>query len=146
MREEIIFAGFGGQGIMFMGKAIAYAAMNEGKCVTWIPSYGAEVRGGTAYSMVVSFELREKSSEEGLPLFTPPEKTNSRRGGGGQPGDYPERMLVPGNGDYDVHRKNTHDEGGEHNTNCYQRQGLDADVEVIADNRGACIHQAGEHL
>ena len=53
MREEIIFAGFGGQGIMFMGKAIAYAAMNEGKHVTWIPSYGAEVRGGTAYSMVV---------------------------------------------------------------------------------------------
>jgi len=53
MREEIIFAGFGGQGIMFMGKAIAYAAMNEGKFVTWIPSYGAEVRGGTAYSMVV---------------------------------------------------------------------------------------------
>lgn len=53
MREEIVFAGFGGQGIMFMGKAIAYAAMNEGKRVTWIPSYGAEVRGGTAYSMVV---------------------------------------------------------------------------------------------
>nr|MBU1327640.1 2-oxoacid:acceptor oxidoreductase family protein [Candidatus Omnitrophota bacterium] len=53
MKEEIIFAGFGGQGIMFMGKAIAYAAMNEGKYVTWIPSYGAEVRGGTAYSMVV---------------------------------------------------------------------------------------------
>ncbi len=53
MTEEIIFAGFGGQGIMFMGKAIAYAAMNEGKRVTWIPSYGAEVRGGTAYSMVI---------------------------------------------------------------------------------------------
>jgi len=53
MKEEILFAGFGGQGIMFMGKAIAYAAMNEGKRVTWIPSYGAEVRGGTAYSMVI---------------------------------------------------------------------------------------------
>ncbi len=52
MKEEILFAGFGGQGIMFMGKAIAYAAMKEGKHVTWIPSYGAEVRGGTAYSMV----------------------------------------------------------------------------------------------
>jgi len=56
VREEIIFAGFGGQGIMFMGKAIAYAAMNEGKHVTWIPSYGAEVRGGTAYAMVVIAE------------------------------------------------------------------------------------------
>ncbi len=53
MREEIIFAGFGGQGIMFMGKALSYAAMNEAKFVTWMPSYGAEVRGGTAHSMVV---------------------------------------------------------------------------------------------
>ncbi|MFC1623729.1 2-oxoacid:acceptor oxidoreductase family protein [Candidatus Omnitrophota bacterium] len=53
MREDIIFAGFGGQGIMLMGKALSYAAMNEGKFVTWMPSYGAEVRGGTAHSMVV---------------------------------------------------------------------------------------------
>jgi len=48
MHEEIVFAGFGGQGIMFMGKAMAYAAMRRGKLVTWMPSYGAEVRGGTA--------------------------------------------------------------------------------------------------
>lgn len=53
MREDIIFAGFGGQGIMFMGKAFSYTAMNEGKFVTWMPSYGAEVRGGTAHSMVI---------------------------------------------------------------------------------------------
>lgn len=53
MREEIIFAGFGGQGIMLMGKTLSYAAMNEGKFVTWMPSYGAEVRGGTAHSMVI---------------------------------------------------------------------------------------------
>ena len=53
MREDIIFAGFGGQGIMFMGKAVSYTAMNEGKFVTWMPSYGAEVRGGTAHSMVI---------------------------------------------------------------------------------------------
>src|SRR3989338_3415141 len=53
MHEEIIFAGFGGQGIMLMGKALSYAAMNEGKHVTWMPSYGAEVRGGTAHSMVI---------------------------------------------------------------------------------------------
>ena len=53
MREEIIFAGFGGQGIMLMGKALSYAAMNKGRFVTWMPSYGAEVRGGTAHSMVV---------------------------------------------------------------------------------------------
>ena len=53
MREDIIFSGFGGQGIMLMGKAFSYAAMNRGKFVTWMPSYGAEVRGGTAHSMVI---------------------------------------------------------------------------------------------
>ena len=50
--EEILCAGFGGQGIMFLGKLLAYAGMNAGKHVTWMPSYGAEVRGGTAYSMI----------------------------------------------------------------------------------------------
>lgn len=48
---QILFAGFGGQGIMFMGKLVAQAGMIAGKHVTWMPSYGAEVRGGTAYSM-----------------------------------------------------------------------------------------------
>ena len=49
--EEILCAGFGGQGIMFMGKLIAQAGLIAGMRVTWMPSYGAEVRGGTAYSM-----------------------------------------------------------------------------------------------
>jgi len=49
--EEIFCAGFGGQGIMFMGKLIIQVASAAGKHVTWMPSYGAEVRGGTAYSM-----------------------------------------------------------------------------------------------
>lgn len=48
---EIFFAGFGGQGIMFMGKLMAHAGLIAGRHVTWMPSYGAEVRGGTAYSM-----------------------------------------------------------------------------------------------
>ena len=48
---EILFAGFGGQGIMFMGKLLAQAGLDSKKYVTWMPSYGAEVRGGTAYSM-----------------------------------------------------------------------------------------------
>lgn len=48
---EMLFAGFGGQGIMFMGKLLAQAGLNSKKNVTWMPSYGAEVRGGTAYSM-----------------------------------------------------------------------------------------------
>lgn len=49
--EEILSAGFGGQGIMFMGKLFAEAGLAAGRFVTWMPSYGAEVRGGTAYSM-----------------------------------------------------------------------------------------------
>ncbi len=53
MREEIICAGFGGQGIMSMGKLLAQAALLENKQVTWMPSYGAEVRGGTAHSMII---------------------------------------------------------------------------------------------
>jgi 2-oxoglutarate ferredoxin oxidoreductase subunit gamma len=48
---EVLFAGFGGQGIMLMGKLLAQAGMDSKKNVTWMPSYGAEVRGGTAYSM-----------------------------------------------------------------------------------------------
>jgi 2-oxoglutarate ferredoxin oxidoreductase subunit gamma len=51
--EEIIIAGFGGQGVILSGKLLAQAAMKAGKEVTFMPSYGAEVRGGTANSMVV---------------------------------------------------------------------------------------------
>lgn len=48
MHEEIIIAGFGGQGVLFAGQLLAHAGMNEGRHVTWIPSYGPEMRGGTA--------------------------------------------------------------------------------------------------
>ncbi len=51
--EEIVIAGFGGQGIMLAGKLLAQTAMRAGKEVTYMPSYGAEVRGGTANCMVV---------------------------------------------------------------------------------------------
>ncbi|MCQ2222254.1 MAG: 2-oxoacid:acceptor oxidoreductase family protein [Bacteroidaceae bacterium] len=56
MKNEIIIAGFGGQGILSMGKILAYAAMMEGKEVTWIPSYGPEQRGGTANCTVIISE------------------------------------------------------------------------------------------
>jgi len=48
-----MFAGFGGQGILLMGKILAHAAMEEGLEVAWVPSYGPEMRGGTAYCTVV---------------------------------------------------------------------------------------------
>ena len=54
--EEIVIAGFGGQGIMLTGKLLAQTAMEAGKEVTYMPSYGAEVRGGTANCMVVIAE------------------------------------------------------------------------------------------
>jgi len=53
MLEKVIIAGAGGQGIMLLGKVLAESAMREDKYVTWLPSYGAEVRGGTAHCMVV---------------------------------------------------------------------------------------------
>jgi 2-oxoglutarate ferredoxin oxidoreductase subunit gamma len=53
MIERIIIAGAGGQGVMLLGKVLAEAALREDKFVTWFPCYGAEVRGGTAYCMVV---------------------------------------------------------------------------------------------
>ncbi|MEM1483913.1 2-oxoacid:acceptor oxidoreductase family protein [Oscillospiraceae bacterium PP1C4] len=46
--QNMLLAGFGGQGVLFMGKIIAYAGLIEDKCVSWLPSYGPEMRGGTA--------------------------------------------------------------------------------------------------
>lgn len=53
MKEQIIIAGFGGQGVMSMGQMLAYAGMVEGKKVSWLPSYGPEMRGGTANCQVI---------------------------------------------------------------------------------------------
>jgi 2-oxoglutarate ferredoxin oxidoreductase subunit gamma len=53
MEHEIIFAGFGGQGVLSMGQIIAYAAMIENKEVSWMPSYGPEMRGGTANCITI---------------------------------------------------------------------------------------------
>ena len=51
-RTEVKLAGFGGQGVLFAGQLLAYAGMAEGRHVTWIPSYGPEMRGGTAHCTV----------------------------------------------------------------------------------------------
>jgi 2-oxoglutarate ferredoxin oxidoreductase subunit gamma len=53
LTSEIIIAGFGGQGALLMGELIAYAGMIEGKQVSWLPSYGPEMRGGTANCCVI---------------------------------------------------------------------------------------------
>ena len=53
MQSEVIISGFGGQGTLYAGQVYAYAGMDEGKHVTWIPSYGPEMRGGTANCTVV---------------------------------------------------------------------------------------------
>jgi 2-oxoglutarate ferredoxin oxidoreductase subunit gamma len=53
MQQEIIISGFGGQGTLFAGQLLAYAAMDSGYHVTWIPSYGPEMRGGKARCTVV---------------------------------------------------------------------------------------------
>lgn len=56
MKNEIIIAGFGGQGVLSMGKILAYAALMEDKEVTWLPSYGPEQRGGTANCTIIISE------------------------------------------------------------------------------------------
>lgn len=53
MTEEIIISGFGGQGVLSMGKILAYAGIMEGKEVSWMPAYGPEQRGGTANVTVI---------------------------------------------------------------------------------------------
>lgn len=53
MLHEIIISGFGGQGALFAGQLLAYGALEEGRHVTWIPSYGPEMRGGTANCTVI---------------------------------------------------------------------------------------------
>ena len=53
MKQEIIIAGFGGQGVLSMGKILAYSGLIEGKEVTWMPAYGPEQRGGTANVTVI---------------------------------------------------------------------------------------------
>lgn len=67
MHSEIILSGFGGQGALFAGQLLAYAAMDEGHHVTWIPSYGPEMRGGTAHCTVIISD-----DEIGSPLVRHP--------------------------------------------------------------------------
>ncbi len=67
MHHEIIISGFGGQGALFAGQLLAYAALEEGRHVTWIPSYGPEMRGGTANCTVIVSD-----DEIGSPLVQRP--------------------------------------------------------------------------
>ncbi|MCA9950787.1 MAG: 2-oxoacid:acceptor oxidoreductase family protein [Anaerolineales bacterium] len=68
METSIIISGFGGQGALFAGQLLAYAGMDNGRFVTWIPSYGPEMRGGTAHCIV-------KISDEpvGAPIVRQPD-------------------------------------------------------------------------
>jgi 2-oxoglutarate ferredoxin oxidoreductase subunit gamma len=61
MTEEIIIAGFGGQGVLSMGKILAYSGIMENKEVSWMPSYGPEMRGGTANVTVIVSDKRISS-------------------------------------------------------------------------------------
>jgi len=61
MTEEIIIAGFGGQGVLSMGKILAYSGVMQGQEVTWFPSYGPEMRGGTANVTVILSDNRISS-------------------------------------------------------------------------------------
>jgi len=66
--QDVIIAGFGGQGVMLIGRLLAYSAMMEGRETTWIPSYGVEMRGGVANCTVVV-----SSDPIGSPVITYPQ-------------------------------------------------------------------------
>jgi len=68
MNMNLLLAGFGGQGILFTGKVVAYAGMLDGKEISWLPSYGPEMRGGTANCSVCVSD-----SPIGSPLVTEPD-------------------------------------------------------------------------
>ena len=68
MQTEVLISGFGGQGVLFAGQLLSYAAMDEGYQVTWIPSYGPEMRGGTANCTVIISD-----EEIGSPLVRNPQ-------------------------------------------------------------------------
>ena len=61
MTHELLIAGFGGQGVLSMGMTLAYASMLEGKEVSWMPSYGPEMRGGTANCVVILSDRKVSS-------------------------------------------------------------------------------------
>jgi 2-oxoglutarate ferredoxin oxidoreductase subunit gamma len=61
MTHEFIFAGFGGQGVLSMGMTLSYAGVIEGKEISWMPSYGPEMRGGTANCMVIISDAKISS-------------------------------------------------------------------------------------
>jgi 2-oxoglutarate ferredoxin oxidoreductase subunit gamma len=67
MYQDVMIAGFGGQGVLVAGKLLAHAGMLEGRYVTWFPSYGAEIRGGTANCTVII-----SSTEIGSPVVQRP--------------------------------------------------------------------------
>lgn len=85
MKTDILISGFGGQGLMLLGKIIAQAALREGKHVTWFPSYGAEMRGGTAHCYV---KISEK--EIASPLV-----------------DYPDVAIILNQPSFDKFKKKT---------------------------------------
>ncbi|MBQ3791811.1 MAG: 2-oxoacid:acceptor oxidoreductase family protein, partial [Clostridia bacterium] len=68
MTREILFAGFGGQGLLFSGKVLAYKGLIEDKQVSWLPSYGPEMRGGTANCSVIVSD-----TPVGAPIITHPD-------------------------------------------------------------------------
>jgi len=68
MEKQILIAGFGGQGILFSGKFLAYAGLIEGMQLSWLPSYGPEMRGGTANCSIILSD-----GQIGSPLVTKPD-------------------------------------------------------------------------
>ena len=72
MTCELVIAGFGGQGVLSMGKILAYSGLMEDKNVSWMPSYGPEQRGGTANVTVIISDEAVMSTTSSSPSTNPP--------------------------------------------------------------------------
>ena len=122
MKEEIIISGCGGQGVLSMGKLLAYAAMMEGKEVSWLPAYGPEQRGGTANCTVIVSDnkvpspivshystailLNQPSIEKFMPTIKP---------GGALIYDNSSVMEIPERDDIDIYSMDAMDAAAEMN-------------------------------
>ena len=83
MTKQILIAGFGGQGILFSGKLLAYKALSEGKELSWLPSYGPEMRGGTA-----SCSVTISDESVGSPIIDNPDVLKQNKGWGDDVNDW----------------------------------------------------------
>lgn len=135
--RKMLLAGFGGQGVLLIGQMIAYAAMNEEKQVTWMPSYGPEMRGGTANCLVVvSDEMISSPLPSSFDLLLAMNKPSLER--------YIDQ-LDPG-GDLFINASIIHDKVERDDVNVYYVDTVKLAQEVVGNEKSANMVMLGAIL